>query len=332
MTMIMPVPSTRRAGSRHRGPTPCGWSRGTLARAGNRPRAQRRPARSPCRRGRGARIAMHVSRLPAKSRYLPRPRTCPAGSAPARRYSIARIFGAPETVPAGKHAVKASTGPNSSRRVPSTSLTMCITWEYRSILEAGNAHRPELRHAAHVVPAEVDEHAVLRQLLPHRGGGLARGRCPPPGSSPPPRARDGPHRHAAALHANHRLGRGAEEGRLSPLEVEEVRRWVERAQRPVDLEGIDGDFTLGKRCERTIWKASLPRCTGRADGGESRAESSRSCRPRWRRGSGRIGCGTSTLGRGRASASASSSIRRTAAAYASSSRAENPRRRRARLR
>ena len=43
--------------------------------------------------------------------------------------SMARIFGAPVTVPAGKHARSASSEPQPSSRVPSMLLTRCMTCE-----------------------------------------------------------------------------------------------------------------------------------------------------------------------------------------------------------
>ena len=43
--------------------------------------------------------------------------------------SIARIFGAPVTVPAGKHARSASIGRRPSRSWPTTFETMCMTCE-----------------------------------------------------------------------------------------------------------------------------------------------------------------------------------------------------------
>ena len=42
---------------------------------------------------------------------------------------IARTFGAPETVPAGKHARSSSNGVTSSRSSPTTSETRCVTCE-----------------------------------------------------------------------------------------------------------------------------------------------------------------------------------------------------------
>ena len=43
--------------------------------------------------------------------------------------SIARTLGAPESVPAGSSERSASTAPTSSRSVPATDDTMCITCE-----------------------------------------------------------------------------------------------------------------------------------------------------------------------------------------------------------
>ena len=42
--------------------------------------------------------------------------------------SIARTLGAPDSVPAGKHATTASTALRSRRSVPVTVETRCMTW------------------------------------------------------------------------------------------------------------------------------------------------------------------------------------------------------------
>src|SRR5207302_1239870 len=46
---------------------------------------------------------------------------------------IARTFGAPDTVPAGKHDTSASSRSRSSASLPSTIDVRCITWEQRSV-------------------------------------------------------------------------------------------------------------------------------------------------------------------------------------------------------
>ncbi len=43
--------------------------------------------------------------------------------------SMARTFGAPDTVPWGNTARSTSAGPTPSRSFPETPETMCITWE-----------------------------------------------------------------------------------------------------------------------------------------------------------------------------------------------------------
>jgi hypothetical protein len=43
--------------------------------------------------------------------------------------SMARTFGAPDSVPAGSSDRSASTAPTSSRSVPATEDTMCMTCE-----------------------------------------------------------------------------------------------------------------------------------------------------------------------------------------------------------
>ena len=80
--------------------------------------------------------------------------------------SMARTFGAPETVPAGKHARNTSSAPRPSRSRPSTWLTRCITCEYRSTtMRSGTVTDAVLGHASHVVAAEIHQHAVLGELL-----------------------------------------------------------------------------------------------------------------------------------------------------------------------
>ena len=56
---------------------------------------------------------------------------------------MARIFGAPETVPAGKHAFITSYASRLSSNSPRTFETMCMTWEYFSMtISSFTATRP----------------------------------------------------------------------------------------------------------------------------------------------------------------------------------------------
>ena len=73
---------------------------------------------------------MQVSALPEKSKNPTAPAYGPrrSGSRSAM-ISIARIFGAPDTVPAGNAARSASYALMPSRSRPSTWLTRCITCE-----------------------------------------------------------------------------------------------------------------------------------------------------------------------------------------------------------
>ncbi|SHT17474.1 Uncharacterised protein [Mycobacteroides abscessus subsp. abscessus] len=72
---------------------------------------------------------MAKSALPAKSRY---PRTPPYNprrvSSTSSINSMARTFGAPDSVPAGKHAVMASSAVLPSANDPDTVDTRCMTW------------------------------------------------------------------------------------------------------------------------------------------------------------------------------------------------------------
>ena len=80
---------------------------------------------------------------------------------------IARTFGAPETVPAGKRRaqqVERRDAVGAARRA--TSETRCVMCENRSGLEeALDLHRAGHADAREVVAAEVDEHHVLGAVL-----------------------------------------------------------------------------------------------------------------------------------------------------------------------
>ena len=79
---------------------------------------------------------------------------------------IARTFGAPETVPAGKQARSRSNGVTPSRSSPATSETRCVTCEKRSGSRKRSTRTvPGLADAREVVAAEVDEHHVLGAVL-----------------------------------------------------------------------------------------------------------------------------------------------------------------------
>ena len=80
--------------------------------------------------------------------------------------SIARTFGAPETVPAGKHAINASQRSTPSRSSPCNDDTRCMTCEYRSMnISSSTFTVPYSRDTADVVAAEVDEHDVFGAFL-----------------------------------------------------------------------------------------------------------------------------------------------------------------------
>src|SRR5207253_2396778 len=97
-----------------------------------------------------------------------------------------------------------------------------------------------------VVAAEVDQHQVLGAVL--LGGeqplGVPRARVRRPGY----RVEAG----AAALELDERLGGRADEREAVELEQEEVRRRVDAAQRPVELEGRRGGRALGPLREHDL--------------------------------------------------------------------------------
>src|SRR5213080_4613906 len=146
--------------------------------------------------------------------------------------SIARIFGAPDTVPAGKHARNASSASTPGASSPSTTDVRCITWEKRST---------RMSSRTRTVPArEVDQHDVLGSLLPrcaklslHRGVlGVVAATRPRPG--------DRVHHDTTILDPDEWLGRGADERGPRDVNKEHVGRGVHVPQRAVERERLGG--------------------------------------------------------------------------------------------
>ena len=155
--------------------------------------------------------------------------------------SIARTFGAPVTVPAGKVARSTS---SASR--PGLQLALDVRDDVHHVRVAldhhvlGDPHRADLRDAADVVAAEVDQHDVLGALL--RVGEQLRGERPVllGVGAAAARAGDRPQRHLVALEPHQDLRRRADDVEVAKVEVEHVRRRVERAQRAVERERLAG--------------------------------------------------------------------------------------------
>ena len=80
--------------------------------------------------------------------------------------SIARTFGAPDSVPAGKVALSTSRFDRPGLSVPSTLETMCCTCEYFSIDQlVGDLDAAGFGDAADVVARQVDQHHVFGEFL-----------------------------------------------------------------------------------------------------------------------------------------------------------------------
>ena len=196
---------------------------------------------------------------------------------------IARTFGAPETVPAGKHARSRSKCETSALQLPGD-----LGDEVRDVREplrleeALDLHRAGPADAREVVPAEVDEHHVL-------GAVLLRGRAAAPRRRR--RARVVPAigfseaRRPSRL--DERLRRGADECEAVELEQEEVRRRVDAPQRAVELERARRGRPLGALREDDLERVAgadvLLRLHDRALVLVPRREPARRARPRARR-------------------------------------------------
>ena len=154
--------------------------------------------------------------------------------------SIARTFGAPDTVPAGKQATSAS-----SRSCASSSLPFDDRHQVHDVRVAlerhvgRHAHRAVRRHAADVVAPEVDEHDVLGALLLVALQLLGRAARPLPRC-----ARAGACRRSDAsatlppFDAHQHLGRRADDRPAADAEEVHVRRRVDVPQRAIDRERV----------------------------------------------------------------------------------------------
>ena len=119
----------------------------------------------------------------------------------------------------------------------------------------GHLHRTELRHAADVVAAEVEQHQVLGTFLGiGQQFGFQRliffvGRAAPPGAG---ERADG---HDAVAQPHQDSGLRADDGEAAEIQEEQEGRRVDPPQRPIQREGGSAKGTE-KRWLGTIWKAS----------------------------------------------------------------------------
>ena len=79
---------------------------------------------------------------------------------------MARTFGAPDTVPAGKPAISASMaskrGIEPAFHIRDDVHHLAVIFEEEGV---GDAHAADLRHAPHIVASEVEQHQMLGALL-----------------------------------------------------------------------------------------------------------------------------------------------------------------------
>src|SRR5216117_2354055 len=147
---------------------------------------------------------------------------------------IARVLGAPDTVPAGKHARSTSKASAPARSRPITWLTRCMTYEYRSVTmnsvtftDPSSATRPtSLRPRSTSITCSARSFGsffICRSMARSCASVVPRGRA----------LLD-----AVALDAHQDLRRRAHDRRLAQAQEEEVRRRVDRPQRAVDGERI----------------------------------------------------------------------------------------------
>src|SRR5271157_2659078 len=106
-------------------------------------------------------------------------------------------------------------------------------------------HGAELRDLTHIVPAEVDQHDMLGQLL---GVGLHlffQGHILGLILAPAPGPGDGPDRDLPVLDLYQDLGAGAHDARIPELEEIHVWRWVDRLKGAVEHDRVYAGVDLG---------------------------------------------------------------------------------------
>ena len=232
--------------------------------------------------------------------------------------SIARTFGAPDSVPAGNAASTTSRAVRSSAQRPGDRRL-----QVHDVAVAADLH--ELHHLdrarpadpAQVVAAEVDQHHVLGPLLGIgqqlglQGGVL--GRCRPAGLGSGDRVGD----RDVALDRDQRLRAGADDVEAVQPEQVHVGARVDQPQHPVDVQRVGGGVHLEPLADHDLERlAGLDLLHRRRD---RRLELLRGAlaadRQRW------SNCGDRPpTGSARASSAVIASTRATASAYASSTR------------
>ena len=103
--------------------------------------------------------------------------------------------------------------------------------------EVGNPDRSVAGDPPHVVPPQVHQHPVLRQLLLVGLELLSQSSVLLGRSASGPGTGDGPNRHRPVLHPDQHLGRAAHQRHLVQLQVVEVGGRVEGSERPIEIEG-----------------------------------------------------------------------------------------------
>ncbi len=154
-------------------------------------------------------------------------------------------LGAPETVPAGRPARRASNAEHSGRSRPLTFDVMCITCEYRStFMTSVSCDGPVLGDPADVVAAQVHQHDVLGPLLGVGEQFVGQGPVfllAPAAATGPGQGAD---RHDPLLDPHEDLRRAADQGEIAERQVEQERAGIDDAQHPVDVERVGAGLDL----------------------------------------------------------------------------------------
>ncbi len=158
---------------------------------------------------------------------------------------MARTFGAPETVPAGKPATQ---GVNHIVFLRQLALDigndmhdLAVIFEDELV---GHLDRADLGDAAHIVAAEIEQHQMFGPLLGI--GEKFRGERPILGrrGAAPAGSGDRPDRHLAVAHPDQNFGAGADHREIVEVEIVEERRRVDPPQGTVEGKGRQGEFRL----------------------------------------------------------------------------------------
>ena len=157
--------------------------------------------------------------------------------------SIARTFGAPTSVPAGKRrreqVERVLAGRQLAVHAADDVHDVAVALDVPVRIHADGAGA---RDAAEIVAREIDQHDVLGVLLRIGEQLLLQSRVLVAVAAARPRAGDRPHLRVTVREFHQRFGRGADDHAVAEIAVEHVRRRIQQPQRAIGFERLQLAF------------------------------------------------------------------------------------------